>query len=243
MQLKYLTLLSKETVDYSVLLKEGLGLKTVRWYHTMYFIRSFKKLAGEVEVLRNLDPKAVEESEVCTIKRPPNIDSISYGAMIELQVLFQNPGEKEIGELITESIQIACYESHTKNLYDSDTESFKQFKNTVSEQDLVQMLGLYNWIDREITASVKKWNKLFSDVKVEDQDWDNAGGSMLSKFDIVNSIRKICSSFNLDYYRALQLPYGLTQASSLSDATRFFIQDRMRVAIESRMKTKREAQK
>jgi hypothetical protein len=240
MELKYLTLLSKETVDYSVLLKERLGLTKVRWYHTMYFIRSFKKLAGEVDELRNLDPKTVGESEVCSIKRPPNVDSIAYGAMVELQVLFQNPGEKEIGELITEAIQIACYESHTKKPYDSDTNHFKQFKNTVSEQDLVQMLGLYNWIDKEISASVAKWNKLFSNVKVEDQDWDNAGGAMLSKFDIVNTIRKICTSFNLDYHRALQLPYGLTQASSLSDATRFFIQDRMRVAIESRMKSKRD---
>jgi len=171
--------------------------------------------------------------------RPDSIENISYGAMIELQVLFQNPGEKDISQLIMESIALSCFETHTKKQFDSDSEEFRQFKVLVFEQDLVQMLGLYNWIDREINLSVEKWNKLFSNVRVYDKDWDNCGGDMMTKFDVLNTIRKTCSSFNLDYYRTLQLPYGLVQASSLSDATRYFIQDRIRIAVEGRMKTNR----
>ena len=242
MKLKFLTLLSKENVDYKVILQERLGFTKARWYHTLYFISSFKKLSKEVEVLRNLDPKKVEESEDCRIKRPDSIETISYCAMVELQILFQNPGNKEIGELITESISICCFECHTKKNFDSDSEDYKAFRKLIEEEDLVHMLGLYNWIDKQITASTEKWNKLFQNVRVYDQDWDNAGGSMMDKFSVLTTVKKTCEAFNVDYYSALKLPFGLVQANSLSDATRYFIQDRMRVAIESRMKAKRDSQ-
>lgn len=243
MELRFLTLLSQEKVDYKVLLQERLGFTKARWYHTLYFIRSFKKLAKEVEVLRNLDPKKIEESEDCRIKRPEGIELISYGAMVELQILFQNPGEKEIGELITQSIAISCFETHTKKDFDSDSKDYKEFLELVSQEDLVHMLGLYNWVDTQIKASVEKWNKLFNNVRVFDEDWDNAGGSMMEKFDVLNTIKKTCLAFNLDYFRVLQLPYGLVQANSLSDATRYFIQDKMKTAIEVRMKSKRDSLK
>jgi len=243
MELKFLTLLSQEKVDYQVLLQERLGFTKARWYHTMYFIRSFNKLAKEVEVLRNLDPKKVEESEDCRVKRPDSIETISYGAMVELQILFQNPGEKEIGDLIADSISISCFEFHTKKEFDSDSEDYKVFRKFIEESDVVHMLGLYNWIDKQITDSSEKWDRLFKNVQVFDEDWDNAGGAMMDKFNVLNTIKKTCSSFNLDYYKSLQLPYGLVQANSLSDATRYFIQDKMRTAIEARMKSKRDSGK
>jgi len=243
MELKFLTLLSKEEVDYQVLLQERLGFTKARWYHTLYFIRSYNKLAKEVEVLRNLDPKKVEESEDCRVKRPDSIETISYGAMVELQILFNNSGDKEIGDLITDSISISCFEIHTKKEFDSDSEDYKSFRKFIEESDVVHMLGLYNWIDKQITDSVQKWDKLFKNVQVFDEDWDNAGGAMMEKFNVLNTIKKTCSSFNLDYYKALQLPYGLVQANSLSDATRYFIQDKMKIAIEAKMKAKRDQNK
>lgn len=240
MKLKFLTLLSEEKVDYKTLLSERLGLKKVRFYHTLYFINQYNKLAKEVEELRNLDPKKVEESEDCKIKRPTSIENISYGAMVELQTLFKNSEDKDIGELIIESISLSCFESHTKIPFDSDSKEFSKFKEHISNQDLVHMLGLFNWIDKQITASAEKWNKLFRDVMVFDPDWDNSGGAMMDKFSVLNTIKKTCSSFNLDYYKALQVPYGLVQANCLSDATKYFIQDRMRILIESRMKASRD---
>lgn len=239
MKLKFLTLLSKEEVNLKDILEERLGLKKVRWYHTLYFIRTFKKMTEEIEELRKLEPKDVEEDGECILVRPTKIDEISFGAMVELQVLFQNPGDKEIGELITESIALCCYESHTKKKFDSDSDDFKRFIKFVYEQNLVHMLGLHNWIDKEINESVKKWNSLFKQVQVHDQDWDNAGGAMMGKFDVLNTIKKTCVAFNLDYHHAIQMPYGLVQANCLSDATRNFIQDKMRIAIESKMKAKR----
>jgi hypothetical protein len=241
MKLKFLTSLSKEKADYKEILEERLGLRKVRWYHVFYFIKSFKQMSKEIEVLRNLDPKKVEEQEDCKLIRPEKIDQLSYGAMVELQVLFQNPGDREIGELITMSIAICCYESHTKKEFDSDKDEFKRFVTHVGEQDLVHMLGLFNWIDREINASIEKWNKLFKRVEVHDQDWDNAGGSMMSNFDVLNTIKKTCSAFNVDYKGALQMSFGMVQANCLSDATRSFIQDKMRQNIEARMKAKQKS--
>lgn len=241
MKLRFLTPLSREEVDYSTILREVLKVKKVRWYHTIYFIRTFKKLSLEIEKLRDINPKNVEEHPDCRIKRPDSIDMIAYGAMTELQVLFQNPGTKEIGELMTEAIALVCYESHTKKPFDSDTEDFKKFKNYVADSDLIHMFGLHAWIDKQINASIEKWNGLFLSVKVEDKDWDNAGGAMMEKFYILNTIKKICVDFNVSYYDALKFPYALVQANSYSDATKGFIQDRMKTIIEARMKAKQNA--
>ena len=241
MKLKFLTTLSQEKVDFSTVLRECLGVKKVRWYHTIYFIKTYKKLYRETERIRALDPKRITESPDCKIKRPTSIDSIAFGATVELQILFQSPGEREIGELMTETIALSCYESCTGKLFDSDTEDFKKFKELVANSDLEQMLGLYNWIDKNLNEAQEKWNTLFSNVRIYDQDWDNAGGKDMEKFSVLNTIKAACSDFNLDYYRVLQAPYSLIQASSLSKATQDFIQDKMRLAIEVRMKFKKNA--
>lgn len=239
MKLKFLTALSQEKVDFSIILRECLGVKKVRWYHTLYFIKVYKKLFRETEELRKLVPKEIPESPNCKIKRPESIESIAFGAMVELQILFQNPGEREVCELMIETISLSCYESHTKKPFDSETEDFKVFRELVSNSDLIQMLGLYNWIDKNFDETQEKWNTLFSGVKISDQDWDNAGGQMMDKFSVLNSIKAACRDFNLSYYDVLKLPFNLIQASSLSSATQNFIQDKMRAAIESKMKAKR----
>jgi hypothetical protein len=242
-KLRLLTSLSSEKVDYLSILKETFKVEKLRWYHAIIFIKTCRKISKEVEQLRGIDPKKTEEHPDCKIKRPESIDMIAYGAMTELQVLFQNPGEKEIGELIIEVIALSCYESHTKKPFDSDSKDFKQFKEEVAESDLVHMLGLYAWIDKQITASVEKWNRLFNAVRVDDKDWDNAGGAMMEKFSILNTIKKVCADFNVDYHNALKFPYALVQANSYSDATKGYIQDRMRTIIEARMKAKQNLNK
>lgn len=239
MKLKFLAPLSEEKVNYREILKERLGLKKVRWYHAFYFLKTVRQLTVEIEALRNLNPKEVKEVEGCKIKRPGKIDQLPYGAMVELQVLFQNPGDRDICELITQCIAVACYHSHTDKDFDSDKKEFQDFIKHIGEQDLVSMLGLYNWIDREINASVAKWNQLFKQVEVHDQDWDNAGGHMMSKFDVLSTIEKTCLAFNVDYKGALQMSYGLVQANNLKNSTRAFIQDKMRQNLEIKMKAKR----
>lgn len=235
MELKFLTLLSEEQIDYKLLLQKKLRRTKLRWYHTFLFLRTLSKLHKEIEVLRKLDPLKVEYSNECSVIKPDSIDLISYGAMIELQTLLQNPGDREVGDLIIEQIAISCYESHTKQKFDSDSEEFSNFRDFISEQDIVHMLGLHNWIHNQTQESIEKWNGLFEEVRVFDKDWDNAGGAQMKKFDVLNTIRKTCEAFNVNYYEALQMPYGLTQANCLSDATRYFIHDRMKDIIQARM--------
>lgn len=237
MKLKFLTSISSEQIDYKTLLQEILGVKKLRWYDSIRFIRVFKKLSLEIESLRQLKVKEIEESKDCKVKRPDSIDLIAYGAMTELQVLFENPGEREIAELISETIALSCYESHTKNSFDSDSREFKKFLEYVSNSDLVEMLGLYNWIDAELKASKDKWDRHFTSVLVHDKDWDNAGGKMMEKFHILSTIKTTCAAFNLNYYEVLKFPYALVMTNLLSDSTKGFIQDRMRAIIESRMRT------
>lgn len=238
MKIKFLTLLSKEEVDYTSLLVEILSLKKVRWYHTFYFIRTFKKIHREVEVFRNLDPLKIEEVKDCKIVRPKDLELIPYGAMVELRMLMQNPSKKEIGELIIETISIACYNSHTKSEeFDSDSDSYKEFVKLVSEQEVVSMLGLHNWIFSQNEKSIEKWNKLFTGVQVFDKDWDDAGGALMGKFDVLSTIKASCTDFNIDYKGAINLSFGLVQANTFSRMTSTFIQDKMRQTIQRRMQT------
>lgn len=238
MKLKFLTAISTEKIDYTTILREYFGVKNLRWYQTLNFIKVFNKLKAEVEQLRKLDPKTVEENPDCRIKRPESLEIIAFGSMVELQMLFSSPGERSIEELISQMIALTCYEAHTKNKFDSDVSEFHKFRKLVLDSDLTDMLGLYGWIDNQLNLTVKKWNDLFESVKVSDKHWDSAGGSMMSKFDVLNTIRRTCSDFNVNYYEALQMPYGILQASSLSDATKSFIQDNMRSALQTEMENK-----
>lgn len=237
MKLKLLTPLSKENVDYTTILREYLGVKKVRWYQTIYFIKLFRIIKLEAETIRNLDPKTIEENPDCKIIRPEGIDLIAFGAFVELQTLFNSPGDRDIVDLMTEAIALACYESHTKKPFDSDTDDFSKFRKLISESDLVHMLGLHRWIDKNINASIEKWNKLFSSVQVHDQDYDNAGGKLMEKFDVLNTIRNTCSDLNLDYFKVLQLPNGLVKSLSFNRATQAYVQDQMRIIIETRFKS------
>jgi len=241
MKLRLLTPLSKENVDYTTILREYLGVKKVRWYQAFYFIKLVKEIQKESEEIRKLDPKSVEENPDCKILRPESIDEIAFGAMVELHTLFQNPGERDITELIIETISLSCFESHTKKPFDSDSQDFKKFRILVSDSDLIHMLGLYGWIDRTVNSSVDKWNKLFLQVQVHDQDYDNAGGKMMEKFDVLNTIKNTCSDLNLDYFRAIQLPNGLVKSLSLSRATQAYVQEQMRIIIEARFKSKNQS--
>lgn len=238
MKLKHLNAISKG-VDLKDILIEHLGVKKLRWYHTLYFMKISRQLILEAAVIQNLDPKKVEEDPNYKIIRPEAIDNIAFGAMVELQLLFSTPGDKEVGDLMIDMIALACFESHTKKPFDSDTEDFRSFKEELSESDLIGALGLFNWLDKAINESTELWNTVFKQVHVDNAEWDQAGGSMMDKFAMLNKVKSVCKDFNLDYYRSLQLPYNLVQSASLSNATANYIEDRMREVIESRMNQQR----
>jgi hypothetical protein len=241
-QLRHLDIISKEKIDY-----KGLVGTFNRWkvWKVFSFIKSIKELYVEIEAFHTLDFEKVEESPDCKIKRPEEIDLIPFSAMVELQILFSSGGSinREMGELITDTIAYSCYSSNKEVPFDSDSDEFKSFRQEVSNTDLMQMLGLYKWVDRSIIKSQENWESLFQAVEVVDKDYEQAGGGRMSQFNIINTIKSTCTDFNIPYKEALLFPYGMTQANSLAKATQAHIQHLMSKAIEERMRAERERNK
>lgn len=231
---------STNKIDVKQILQEILGTKRLRWYHALKFLKTYKSLSREIERLSQLDPKLVEENPNCKIKKPEQIDSISLGAMIELQIMFQNPGERTLQELYLNTLSLSLFESHCQKPFDSNSQEYKEFQQLLLNTDIETIFGLFNWVTSAYDKSIEFWNKQFNQVQVSNADWDQAGGKMMEKFSILNNIKSVCQEFNLSYQQALQIEYGLSQASQLSKATLSFIEDNMRVNMESRMRFERQ---
>lgn len=239
-KLKHLDILSSEEVDYTSLMKDISIYSKWRFWKIFEFIKLFSTVRQEVELVRQTEVKEVSENSNCKILRPESINSIPFMAMIDLQALFDRGGEeKTIGNLIIETISIACFSSNNKQDYDSESIEFSNFRQQVANENIFDMLGLYNWLDQSIVESQLMWEEQFSEVEVTDKDYDNAGGRRMNKFNVLVTIKSICQDFNVPYKDALQMSYGITQANSLAKATQSHIQHLMSIAIEERMRNKR----
>ena len=241
-KLKYLDVITAEKIDYSYLLRDICGIEKWRWYHTLYFLKSYKSIYRETMKLRQLDvtkPITFDEYE---IKRPESIDLITYAAMIELNSLL-SPSvvtDREIGDLIAETITIACYSANNSEPFNSDSESYRDFKIRVENSDLVQMISLYQWINKSLEESIRVWNEEFSKVEISNPDYDQAGGARMRQFNVILTLQNTAKEFNVPYTEAWQVPYGMTQVSSLASATQAHIQHTMSQIIEDRMRRERE---
>jgi hypothetical protein len=100
------------------------------------------------------------------------------------------------------------------------------------------MLTLYRLIERQLEASAKLWNNRFFAVEIADGDMAEAGAERSKPFNVVNTLKKICTDFNVPVKEAWQVQYALVQTSTLSDATNSKIQDDLRIIKERNMKMK-----
>lgn len=242
LKLKHLDAISKENVDFKPILKDFISYNRWKFWKIFSFIKSIKNITNEIDMLRNIDFKKIDEYTDCRIKKPDGVDSIPFIAMIELQQLFgSDVNEKDMGDLMIDTISLACYSANRKEDFDSESESYLEFKKYVSETNLLHAVGLYKWIEREIDKSSLDWQQRFFNVEVEDKDYEAAGGSRMNQFNVLMTIKNTCIDFNIPYKEALLMPYGMTQANSLSKATQAHVQDTMSKIIESRMRQQRTA--
>lgn len=240
LKLKHLDLVSSEQVNYTDIAKELLQHKRWQFWKVFKFTKQLTELDKSITEIRNLDLKTVEESEDYIIKRPSSVDEITLIAMLELQGLFDADVEDIfIGELITHSIAIVCFTANVDGKFDIGSKEFLDFKKQVADSDLVGAMGLYRWISETFSNSAEDWNKAFFEVEVKNKEYEQAGGQMLDKFNVLATIRQTCADFNVNYDDALQMPYGITQANSLFNATRGYIETRMSDIAEARMKQER----
>jgi hypothetical protein len=240
-KLKHLGLVSAEKLDYAEVMTQLVGY-TNNWFTRKFnFYIKFNKAYELVNKIRQISPTEVELQPDCNIKLPKNIDNISFRAMMELQHLINNGAEENITEVITSIITISCYQSNNLGKYESDSDSFRAFKERISNEPVLDMLGLYNWINESLKESSLIWEERFLSVYVEDREYQIAAGERMNQFNVINSIKSICAEFNIPFEEAWQMSYALVQTSSYSKATVTHIQDQMRQIKEARMKRERQS--
>lgn len=235
--------ISQPEVDYSKIMIEVLGYRNPLIGRKYVFEKKFKQAILLVEEAKQIVIKDIQWTEDCVIKRPNSIDNITFRAMMEIQALLSSNHGKSVTQLMIEMISIACFSENVKEDYSSNTQSFKDFTHKVSQCNLIHMLGLYNWIDKELEQSALRWEKLFLSVQLEDKDYEMAGGSRMKQFNVLLTVKSLCQEFNCTYDQAWQMSYALTQTNSYAKACQGFTQDQMRRIKEARMKQTRDANK
>lgn len=238
LRLRDLDNISSKEPDYTGIMKE-LGYRNYLFNRhprfTKYFIESHKI----IEEGRQIDPKNIEPSPDCKILRPNNIDDITFKAMMELRAVAGTKVEKGLMGVISEMITIACFKTNHQGNYDSKSNRFKWFRQRVLNAPLVEMFGLYNWIYKSLKESNIMWEKRFMTVKVDDNDYEEAGGQRMGQFNVINTLKKTIRDFNCTKSEAWQTSYSLTQTNSYEEATRNHTQDEMRKIKERNMKRDR----
>ena len=238
-KLKHLNDIANEDINYKELMAELIGYRD-NWYNRLYhFIKSYKKIQTLVTIISGLRLANIKLNPKCEIKLPEHIDFITFSAMMKVQMLITNPGERNTPELICELISLVCFSANSKSDFDTDSLPYIGFKNRVWNSSLIDTVGLYNHINRELVTSTKKWQELFMSVEVTDKDYDEAGGQRMNQFNVITTIERLCQAFNYTEEQAWQVSYALSQTHSYKNATYSHIQNEMTLIKERKMKLKR----
>ena len=236
-KLKHLGKLSQKDIKVDEIMSDVMKFENNWWNRVFTFANKFKTAFLLAQAIRHVDLSKLELPKNSNIKVPKNIDFISFQAMMELQSVMTNASEDDnITEVIANIITISTYSDNNDKDYDSDSDSFKQYKDLVLNSSLIDMFGIYNWICRSIEESAKMWNERFMSVQLIDEDYEQAGGNRMSQFNVITTIKSVCQDFNLPFEKAWQLSYNLIQTNSYAKATQNHIQDQMRVLKEQKMK-------
>tara|TARA_R110000796_G_scaffold59008_5_gene135954 strand:- start:7519 stop:8265 length:747 start_codon:yes stop_codon:yes gene_type:complete len=240
LRLKDIENIGSENPDYSIIMSEVIGYKKQWFFRKKKFADAFKKAHHLIMQSRKINPKDVLIKDGIKIKKPNDVDNISFRAMMELQSHFGSyTPDLDFGVFVALIISIVCYQENCEGDYDSDSEKFLSFKGKVLDMPIWDMVGLYNWVEASLFESDKKWNQRFHSVNVEDKDYEQAGGHRMSQFNVITTIKSICLDFNCSYKKAWQMSYALSQTNSYGKATQNHIQDQMRQIKEAKMKSSR----
>lgn len=235
---KHLQGIVDKQADYPSIMTEVLGYRNNWLGRKWVFMWKFKQAHNLIKQIEQISPKTIKLESGCKIRRPKSIDNISFRAMMEIQALLGNPGNRKVVDLMAEMIAIACFESnvHESIEYDSESQRYKLFKKRVLESSMIDMLGLYNWIIDALDRSRDFWERKFFNVHVEDKDYELSGGQMMNGFNVILTLKSICRDFNITIDEAWLQSYALIQTNSLAAATQNYIQDQMRIIKEAKMK-------
>lgn len=245
-KLRDLEIVSQNNIDYSYIVYNIIGYKD-RWIDKILFRQdkklreAYNKAIELVKPIRKITPNNISLSESIKIKLPKSIDYISFRAMMELTAVVNQGIVTNLENLMAHTICIVCYSENNEGDYNSDIEAWKTFQEKILDQPLEDMIGVYQWIDKRLQESQMEWEKRFFSVEVEDEDYTRVGGPQkMAQFNVINTIKSLCSDFNITEERAWQMSYAISQTNNYAKATWGYVQDEMRQVKEARMKAERD---
>tara|TARA_R110000737_G_scaffold183478_2_gene207045 strand:- start:2622 stop:3374 length:753 start_codon:yes stop_codon:yes gene_type:complete len=242
-KLKHLNDIAKKNIDYKVLMSELFEYRDNWFNRILHLIKSHRKMLTMITIINSLQLKKIEPDPDCKILLPDSVDNITFIAMMKVQILMTDPGDRTTAEAICELIATVCYSANLTNLmdpkFDTDSLDYKKFKLLVWNTSAVQMFGLYNSITKSLDESSKIWQERFLSVQVEDKDYEAAGGNRMNQFNVITTIERLCSAFNYTEEEAWQVSYSLSQTHSYKNSTYGHIQNEMTLIKERKMKQQR----
>ena len=235
-KLRHLDILTEDQVDYALLMTEVLGYRNSFFNKVVHFTRNFKNIYEIVNKINETEHDSVPLNKNSTIVNPARIGHICYLAMLELTDTLAKSSDKEsISERIAQIIAISCYEQNRESKFDSKSKSFKNFKQQILNQPLLDMIGLHAWIISQVEESNKVWNQKFSAIHVADEDAEAGGREELKIFNVINTVSSICTDFNYSEKEAWYISYSFVQENSYKKAYEYFVQDRIRQIKEAKI--------
>jgi len=231
--------IDRKSVDHVMIMKEVLNFEAKGLLKFFRFRRAFKEADLLIKQIVRIDPSKLELPKYSNFLIPPSIDYIPFIARMELEAQLTNLGNGDTIDEIATIVATVCYHQTRNRDFDSETNDFRRFKEVILNSSIESVMGVFNWIKTSIKESQKYWEEQFRPVNTVDPDYLQAGGHMMERFNVINSVKMVCSDFNLDYYRAWQIPYLIVQTNALESATKSTIQDRMSKIKEKKMRQER----
>ena len=233
-KLKHLDIILDESnKDIATLMVDILDYKNSLFGKAKFFVKNFSKLKVITTELENMDFESIPLNKNSHIKCPNSINEISYLQMLNLKGLIENETELSMSNYMANVIAIATYSENRSSLYKPDSKSFNLYIENLMNISMIDMIGLYTHILKDIEKTTKDWNERFMSVEVIDKDLEDAGGAGLSQFNVINTIKGICQDFNIDDEMAMYKSYSLVMTNSYSKAYAGFIQENIRIKKEA----------
>lgn len=221
------------------LMVEILNYKKSFFRKKAHFLNTFKTMMRIIKEVRRREHTTYKLNEDSPINSPDSVDEISYLAMLNLQGAIKQDSDSSIAQYISNVISIVTYTSTTGNDYKPDSEDFLNFKESIKEEPMSDMIGLYNWILEDFKRSNKDWGDRFFSVEVVDKDYDRAGGQELSQFNVINTVKTLCADFNTPEKDVWNFSYAMVMTNSYSKAYSTYITENIKKFKEAEIKKNR----
>lgn len=226
-------------INYPNIMRDVLGYKNGWWDRRVMFKYKFKKIYDIIQILSSVDISKLSTHEGCKIKAPKSVDSLPYQARIEIDQI-RLAGSDDIVDLMAQVIALSCFTTNVGVTFNSDSDLFNKWKQSILNQPLIDMVGLYNDLEKSLDQSNNNWNKLFAQVHVDDKDYQAVNGAMfLSRFNLLSTIKKLIKEFRVSYKEAFLMEYRLVMTNNLEDASRGYVGESMRLHKERVFKAQR----